>query len=68
MTCITNDNATSNGNKCNEVIKKKKMLEEGAGKRKEINNEVNVTIEEKKETKDEKKTKITTKMKGKKLI
>jgi len=33
--CITNDNATSNGSKCNEVIRKKKMLQEGEGKRKE---------------------------------
>jgi hypothetical protein len=53
MMCIINDNATSNGNKCNEVIKKKKMLEEGEGKRKEKNDEVNLTIEGKKETKDE---------------
>jgi hypothetical protein len=41
MMCIINDNATSNGNKCNEVTKKKKMLEEGEGKRKEKNDEVN---------------------------
>jgi hypothetical protein len=30
--CITNDNATRNGNKHNNVIKRKKMLEEGKGK------------------------------------
>ncbi len=30
--CITNDDATKNGNKHNDVMKKKKMLEEGKGK------------------------------------
>jgi hypothetical protein len=30
--CITNDDATRNGKKCNNVTKKKKMLEEGKGK------------------------------------
>ncbi len=30
--CITNEDATRNGNKCNDVMKKKKMLEEGKGK------------------------------------
>ncbi len=29
--CITNDDATRNGNKCKNVMKKK-MLEEGEGK------------------------------------
>jgi hypothetical protein len=32
--CITNDDAISNGNKHNNVMKKKKMLEEGKGKQK----------------------------------
>jgi hypothetical protein len=32
--CITNDDATRNGNKCNDPMKKKKMLEEGEGKQK----------------------------------
>jgi hypothetical protein len=31
-TCITNDDATRNGNKHNDVMKKKKILEEGEGK------------------------------------
>jgi hypothetical protein len=30
--CITNDDATRNGNKCNNVMRKKKMLKEGEGK------------------------------------
>jgi hypothetical protein len=30
--CITNDDATRNGTKCNDVMKKNKMLEEGKGK------------------------------------
>jgi hypothetical protein len=30
--CITNDDATRNDNKRNDVVKKKKMLEEGEGK------------------------------------
>jgi hypothetical protein len=34
MMCITNYNATNNGSKGNEVIGKKKMLEEGEGKNK----------------------------------
>jgi hypothetical protein len=34
MMCITNDDATRNGNKCNDVMKKKKMLEEGERKQK----------------------------------
>jgi hypothetical protein len=32
--CITNDDATRNGNKRNHVMRKKKMLEEGKGKQK----------------------------------
>jgi hypothetical protein len=27
--CITNDDTTRNGSKCNDVMKKKKMLKEG---------------------------------------
>jgi hypothetical protein len=34
--CITNDDAISNGSKCNNVMEKKKMLEEGKGKKKEM--------------------------------
>lgn len=30
--CIFNDDATSNGSKCNDVMEEKKMLEEGKGK------------------------------------
>ncbi len=30
--CITNDDATRNGNKRNDVMKKKKILEKGEGK------------------------------------
>jgi hypothetical protein len=64
--CITNDDATRNGKKHNDVTKKK----ENAWRRKrkterEGNDEKVVTIEENKETKDEKKTKVTTKMKEK---
>jgi hypothetical protein len=29
--CITNDDAISNDSKCNNVMEKKKMLEEGKG-------------------------------------
>jgi hypothetical protein len=36
MMCITNDDAISNGNKSNNVMKKKKMLEEGKGKQKRM--------------------------------
>ncbi len=51
--CITNDDATRNGNKRNNLMKKMKMLEEGEGKHEK--KEMVVTIEEKKETKyDEK--------------
>ncbi len=32
--CITNDDATRNGSKDNEVMRKKKMLKEGEGKQK----------------------------------
>jgi hypothetical protein len=32
--CITNDDATGNGNKRNDVMKKKKMLEKGERKQK----------------------------------
>jgi hypothetical protein len=32
--CITNDDATRNGNKCNNVMKKKKMFEEKERKQK----------------------------------
>jgi len=48
--CIINDDATRNGSKHNNVMKKKKMLEEGEG-----NDEKVVTIKENKEIKDEKK-------------
>ncbi len=41
--CITNDDAISNGSKCNNVMGKKKMFEEGKG-----NDEKIITIEEKK--------------------
>jgi hypothetical protein len=34
MMCITNHDATKNGSKCNDVMKKKKILEEGEGKQK----------------------------------
>ncbi len=53
---IINDDTTRNGNKCNDVMKKKKMLEEGEGKqKKEGNDEKVVTIKENEETKDAKK-------------
>ncbi len=32
--CITNDDAINNGNKCNNVMKKRKMLEQGKEKQK----------------------------------
>ncbi len=32
--CVTNDDALSNGSNCNNMMKKKKMLEEGKGKAK----------------------------------
>ncbi len=31
MMCINNDDATRSGSKCNNVMTKKKMLEEGEG-------------------------------------
>ncbi len=34
MMCLINDDATRNGNKHNDVMKKKKMFEEGEGKQK----------------------------------
>jgi hypothetical protein len=34
MMCITNDDATRNSSKCNNVMKKKKMLKKGEGKQK----------------------------------
>jgi len=64
--CINNDDATRNGEKHNDVTKKK----ENAWRRKrktkqEGNDEAVVTIEENKETKDGIKTKVATKMKKK---
>jgi hypothetical protein len=52
MMCITNDDATRNGNKRNDVMKKKKMLGKGKGKhnKKEMMKKI---------------TKVTTKMKEK---
>jgi hypothetical protein len=58
--CITNDDTTRNGSKHNNVMKQKKMFEEVEG-----NDEKVVTIKESKETRDEKKTKVATKMKEK---
>jgi hypothetical protein len=55
MMCITNDDATRNGSKCNDVMEKKNAWR---GRRKtkiEQNDEEVVTIEENKETKDGKK-------------
>jgi len=58
MMCIPNDDATRNGNKCNNVMKKKENAWKGRKKtKKKGNDEKVVTIEENKETKDEKKLK-----------
>ncbi len=47
MMCIPNDDATRNGNKCNNVMKKKENVWKGRRKtRKEGNDEKVVTIEE----------------------
>ncbi len=45
--CITNDDAISNGNKCNNVMGKKKCLKKEKQTEKERNDEKVVTIEEK---------------------
>jgi hypothetical protein len=34
MMCITNDDATKNGSKCNKVIEKRKMFKEREGNQK----------------------------------
>ncbi len=51
--CITNDDAISNGNKCNNVMAKK-CLKKGKENQKERNDNKVITIEERKETKNEK--------------
>jgi hypothetical protein len=46
MMCITNDDAISNGSKCNNVMRKRKCLKKDKENQKEGKDEEVVTIEE----------------------
>jgi hypothetical protein len=54
MMCITNDDATRNSSKCNNVMKKENVWRGRRKTEKERNDEEVVIIKENKETKDEK--------------